>query len=149
MTPGERVVVEAVLRWAPQLPSIQAEHALQDARNALLAERAEGPPDEVEITWGQVVEGDQIYRGPQGQAWTAGAPGGRWYEVTRAGLIGGGKARINARGIPRAIQPDAGKFVVVRRGVTGKAVDMFATVLWSMPTRPETVELPDEPESEV
>lgn len=124
LTPAERVVVEAALRWVPQLPSIQAEHALQNAVLALQSERAD--PDalmEQEITWGQVVEGDEIWSDKTK----------RWYEVTRAVHAGGteGKSLINAKGIPRGLKPNSADPVKVRRGPTGNAVDMFASVLWS------------------
>lgn len=122
LTPGERVVVEAAIRWR-RGPNVGHQY-LMDAVDALEAERAD--PDalvEQEITWGQVVEGDEIYSPKTG----------RWYEVTRAVHAGGteGKSLINAKGIPRGLKPNSADPVKVRRGPTGNAVDMFASVLWS------------------
>jgi hypothetical protein len=121
MTPAERVVVEAALRWVPQLPSIQAEHALQDAVQALQAERAGGQPQEHDLTWGQVVEGDEIWSERTG----------KWYPVTAATHQPPAASTISAKGIPRVLRPMPGDPVRVRRGATGEAVDMFASVLWS------------------
>lgn len=127
LTPGERVVVEAAIRWAASVQAMRAEgfHAeLSDAVDALRAERADpDAPQERDLSWGQVVEGDQIYSDKTK----------RWYEVTRAVHSGGteGKSLINAKGIPRGLKPNSADPVKVRRGPTGNAVDMFASVLWS------------------
>lgn len=124
LTPGERVVVEAALRYAQDDSTVQRHNDLIEAVDALLTERAD--PDalvEQEITWGQVVESDEIYSDKTK----------RWYEVTRAVHSGGteGKSLINAKGIPRGLKPNSADPVKVRRGPTGNAVDMFASVLWS------------------
>lgn len=124
LTPAERVVVEAARRVVRDLPFGQLDARLGDlhqAMTALEAERAD--PDastEQEITWSQVVEGDEIYS-PKTD---------RWYEVTRA-AHGAATSTINAKGIPKALKPVSAHKVKVRRGPTGNAVDMFANVLWS------------------
>lgn len=111
MTPAERVVVEAARRWVNGRP--EDSMRLVAAVGAL---EAEGRPAEEEITWDQVVEGDQIQ------------VGGKWFEVLEAkpgavraksehGLVGNFKSRTGP--------------LTVRRGASGKAVDMFAGVLWS------------------
>jgi hypothetical protein len=94
---------------------------------ALEAERADpAAPLEISTTWDQVVEGDEIYS----------AKTRRWYQVREAGALPEGRRKIVAAGLPRPIRPMAVGDVLVRRGQTGKAVDMFAGVLWSMPTMP-------------
>lgn len=123
LTPGERVVVEAAIRWR-QSGTVAALLPLRDAVDALRAERADpDAPQERDLSWGQVVEGDEIYSDKTK----------RWYEVTRAVHSGGteGKSLINAKGIPRGLKPNSADPVKVRRGPTGNAVDMFANVLWS------------------
>jgi hypothetical protein len=114
------VVVEAAVRWVDGTP--EDSMRLVAAVEALQAERADpDAPTEREITWGQVVAGDEIYS-PKTD---------RWYEVTRAVHPGNGKSKINAKGIPKPLQPDSAALIKVRRGETGVAVDMFASVLWS------------------
>jgi hypothetical protein len=137
VTPAERVVVEAAVRWAAlweRRPT--GNHApLWDAVQVLLAERAGSQPLTVEITWGQVVEGDKLYRAPNGGPAQVGQPGGVWREVTQSGPLDGGKVmRIHVQGLPRPIQPSAAKPVIVRRGKTGQGVDALGSVLWSGPS---------------
>lgn len=145
MTPGERVVVEAAIRYRTEehpgrgakahIDLLQAVDVLLTERE-LLAER--DTPAELDLTWGQVVEGDEIYS----------AKTDRWYPVTRTVRSDRRQAdhdyvKVNALGIPKAIQANAAGPVKVRRGATGTAVDMFAVVLWSAQTRPETVHIPE------
>lgn len=112
---------------------------LSAAVDAFLAERANRPTDAVvEITWGQVVEGDQIYRAVNGGPVSPSASGGEWFEVTRSGpLTGTDRVRVNIKGIGRSIQPEAKRSVMVRRGATGLAVDVLGSVLWSGATAHE------------
>lgn len=137
LTPAERVVVEAAVRHVKALehgqgPSYQRE--LRDAVKVLLAERAGPQPLTVEITWGQVVEGDKLYRAPNGGPARPGEPG-NWHEVTQSGpLHGGAQMRIHVKGLPRPIQPVTWRPVTVRRGKTGQAVDALGSVLWSGPS---------------
>lgn len=141
MTPAERVVVEAAVRWAPDPEDDGASAMLMSAVDALLAERAGPQPETVEITWGQVAEGDQIYRAPNGAPVPPGAPG-KWFEVTNAGpLAGTNRVRIRVKGIGKPIQPEAGKAVTVKRGATGQAVDTLGAVLWSGTARVEVRDL--------
>lgn len=131
MTPAERVVVEAAVRWAGRRrPTDPRDIGLWDAVDALLAERNGPQPETVEITWGQVVEGDRLYRMPNGAPAQPGRPG-VWMEVVGAGALPGGQCKIHVKGIGRPIQPTASKPVRVQRGATGKAVDALGSVLWS------------------
>lgn len=126
MTPAERVVVAAAVRWhenpngerAPDLDKM-----LDAAVQALLAERADpAAPTDSTMRWADVVEGDEIYS--DNTRW--------WYAVMSSGpLAGTPRVRVVAKGLPKAIEPAAAAPVRVRRGPTGLAVDMFATVLWS------------------
>ena len=143
MTPAERVVVEAAVRWKQARDArFDSHHVERAAANgdlllavdALLAEHAGPQPALVEVTWAQVVEGDQIYRDASGRAMEPSQPNGFWREVTRSGPLKHSvplRMRINAQGIPRPIQPLAAGKVWVKRGVTGKAVDVLGSVLWS------------------
>jgi hypothetical protein len=138
MTPAERVVVEAAVRLVEINPyniitSDLTAMNLSDAVDALLAERAGPQPETVEITWAQVVEGDQIYRAKNGGPIEPGNAAGQWFTVTdRGGLMPGtDRIRLHARGIPKPIQPVASRLVIVKRGATGKAVDMLGSVVWS------------------
>jgi hypothetical protein len=138
MTPAERVVVEAAVRWAADHDHHEMEDIpLLEAVDTLLVER-NGPALEVqEITWSQVVEGDQLYRAANGAAAPVGAPGGRWMEVTRSGpLVQTGRMRINVKGIPQPIQPHADRMVVVKRGATGQAADVICSLVWSGASTP-------------
>ena len=136
MTPAERVVVEAAVRWAASR-TIGSLDPLQDAVDALLVERQGPQPETVEITWAQVVEGDHLYRAPGGGPGVIGQAG-QWMEVVSAAPIGNGVQRkIHVKGLGRPIQPVSAKPVTVQRGATGKALDMFGAVLWSGPTAAE------------
>lgn len=130
MTPAERVVVEAARAFIrAAVPRPDELQSLDEAVAALDAERFDSIKDghrEIPTTWDQVVEGDEIYS----------AKTRRWYEVREAGALPEGRRKIVAAGLPRPIKPMAVGDVLVRRGRTGQAVDMFASVLWSMPTTP-------------
>jgi hypothetical protein len=123
MTPAERVVVEAALRWrVPQVRAITLDAiALIEAVDALQIERAAGQPQEQDLTWGQVVEGDEIYSSKTD----------KWYPVTAATHQPPAASTVSAKGIPRVLRPMPGDPIRVRRGATGQAVDVFASVLWS------------------
>jgi hypothetical protein len=142
MTPGERVVVEAAIRLEKvvgNLPEARFGEArveiceLREAVWALLAER-QTPEDqrvEEDITWGQVVEGDLILSERTG----------KWYPVTSAVRhVGAPVVLVQMTGIPKKVQKPITDPVKVKRGATGKAVDVFASVLWSMPTAHEEPE---------
>lgn len=66
------------------------------------------------LTWGLVVEGDQV--------WSDKAKA--WYEVHQAETMGTEQC-VSLKGVPGAVIVPAGKAVRVRRGETGKAMDMF------------------------
>jgi hypothetical protein len=131
------VVVEEALRW--HLDPKREGYALREALEALVAERAGKTPAElveVDITYGQVVEGDEILSPKLG----------RWYEVTAVVAQANGKVRVT---MPKTGRPagqgkpqrnawhdfDPTAAVRVRRGETGQAVDMFASVLYSGASR--------------
>lgn len=85
--------------------------------------------DEINTTWGLVVESDEIYS----------AKTGRWYPVRGSvAMPDGTHVKIFAKGLPRPIIKPVGDPVRVRRGPTGKAVDMFA-VIFSGQIRPDAV----------
>jgi hypothetical protein len=141
MTPAERVVVEAAQRWTRWRRTNGAtvaeppEIGLQDAVNALWAERAD-PATSVEqtITWDQVVVGDEIYS----------AKTRKWYPVTATlGTQSDGRVKIWATGLPKFIRPAGVTDVQVRRSAMGRAVDMFASVLWSGHSAPDAVPVKD------
>jgi hypothetical protein len=138
MTPAERVVVEAAVRYALAAATGQEDlPQLLLAVDALLTERAGPQPETVEITWGQVVTGDLVYRALNGAPLVPDAPGGKWFEVLQTGRHAPDRVRINVRGIARPIQPLAGAAVTVKRSAMGQAVDVLASVLWSGPTSRE------------
>lgn len=124
MTPAERLVVEAALRAHNTAgPDRYAE--LHLAVQALEQERAGAPVEqrvECDLTWGQVVEGDEIYS----------AKTGKWYAVTSAVRhIGAPTVLVRCQGMAKAIIKPLDDPVKVRRGETGQAVDVIASVLWS------------------
>jgi hypothetical protein len=84
---------------------------------------------EQDTRWGLVVESDEIYS----------AKTNRWYEVVRSvASLDGTTIGIFIKGQPKPIRKPVGDPVRVRRGATGRAVDMFA-VIFSGQTRPEAV----------
>jgi hypothetical protein len=136
VTPAEQAVITAADRWAfTTMEKTPEADALVKAMDALGAERARRTPAEraeVDITYGQVVEGDEVYS----------IKLDRWYAVSATVLRADGTARIT---MPRTGRPagrgrpqvnawhdfDPAKPVRVRRGVAGNAVDMIVSVLYS------------------
>lgn len=141
MTPAERVVVEAALRWHAErhVPGSITGGELYKAVNALLAERADpATPKERELTWGQAVVGDEILSDRTR----------RWYEVTNVvgpGVLDGGRVKLWLKGLPKPVQPKAADPVKLRRGEMGKVVDVFASVLWSGQSAPDASEAEEMP----
>jgi hypothetical protein len=83
-------------------------------------------PEEQPLTWGEVVESDEIYS----------AKTRKWYPVRMTVRSPDGRTvTVEAIGIPRFTKP-AGDPVRVRRGPTGRAVDVV-TVIFSGPTSRE------------
>jgi hypothetical protein len=78
--------------------------------------------DEVDTTWGRVVESDEVYS----------KAADRWFPVVSVAL-NAGKVRVRLEGRSKLIEMDPLAAVRVRRGATGKVVDMFA-ILFSGPT---------------
>ena len=134
MTPAERVVVESAIRWREGFYGPDLEHLgadLVQAVDALLAERSvpEGERREETIAWGELAEGDEV--------WSERVK--RWYPVRSAVRhVGAPLVLVDLEGQPKVIQKSVSEPVKVRRGPAGRAVDMFASVLWSMPTSSET-----------
>lgn len=78
-------------------------------------------PTELEITWGQLVADDEM--------WSAKAR--RWFTVLETKAVGS-DTQVRLVGGSVFKQPSKTP-VQVRRSEMGKAVDMFATVIWSGP----------------
>lgn len=126
MTPGERVVVEAAIAYYwHNHESVDFHNNLFYAVEALLAERTADEPTEQELTYGQVVAGDEIFN----------AKVQKWYFVTRTALLITGMMSITVRNVPKPFERDHMGSVRVRRGPDGKACDVLASVMWSMTTR--------------
>jgi hypothetical protein len=137
VTPGERVVLAAAEHWAESIrPDTGLGLELLDAVNALHAERAGKTPAELvelELTYGQVVEGDEVHS----------AKLDKWFAVSASVRTSQGMQRVTmpATGNVKVKPPrpawhlfPADKPCRVRRGAAGQAVNLFATVLWSGPS---------------
>lgn len=127
MTPAERIVIQAARAWATSdreaatADLLAAVEALEIER----AGRAEGARVEVDLTWGELVEGDEVFN----------READKWFPV-RAAVRHVGQPMVTVDFVGRrslAIKP-IGHRCRVRRGATGEAVDMFASVLWSAPS---------------
>ncbi len=128
MTPAERLVVECAIRLAATGIFTAETAELIKAVEALQAERGAMTPEErvtLDITWGQVAEGDEV--------WSERTQ--RWYPVAGAvrhiGAPSINVAMLDSRGAPMHTTKAVSDPVRVRRGQTGQAVDAIATVLWS------------------
>jgi hypothetical protein len=128
MTPAEQVVIAAAeaywAYWERWDQSADLHNGLMEAVAALQLERAGAAPHVARLTYGQVVEGDEIAN-----------EAGKFFAVRHA-VHADGVSQIGAKGIPKLFKRPSGREVTVRRGPTGQAVDMFASTLWSMPDRP-------------
>jgi hypothetical protein len=133
MTPAELKVIEAAKAYWRNADAADSHNALMDAVEALEADRKNGP--EMPVTWFQVVESDQIWSDKTK----------KWYEVISSVPVGD-RMRIQAKGLPKTINPLASADVRVRRGATGQTMDMW-NVVWSAQTIPSTPELESEVES--
>jgi hypothetical protein len=78
------------------------------------------PADGVETTWRLVVESDEV--------WSEKTR--KFYPVTQVSL-GPAGVRVHMKGIPKAIMRKPGDPVTIRRGATGRAVDVLVDVLYS------------------
>ena len=78
--------------------------------------------EDQEIAWGLVVESDQVYS----------ARTDRWYEITQV-VTDGSDVKVRMAGISKQIIKSKEEKVRVRRGPTGKAVDVFIEVMYSGP----------------
>lgn len=120
------MVVEAARAWATS----GREAATADLLNAVealeieRAGRTEGARVEQDITWGQLVEGDEV--------WSDKAR--KWFPVRSASRhVGQPVVIVDLMNVPKLLHRPIGDPVRVRRGTTGEAVDIFASVLWSGP----------------
>lgn len=119
-TPAERVVLEAVLRWRDDTADRTVLRDLLAASDALADERAT-PHTEHQLTYGELVAGDQIK-----------STHGRWFEVDRIAVDQDQTGvHVWLVGVAKPFDKFRGQSVTVRRSETGRAVDMFASVLWS------------------
>lgn len=125
MTPAQLKVIEAARAHLQD-----CEGGYTDLMAAVEALEAERDAEE-DYTWGQVVEGDQIWS-PKTR---------KWYPVISSARQRDGTMRVEAKGLPKSIRPPAAGPVKVKRGATGKAVDMW-NVVWSAKA------IPSDPESE-
>lgn len=126
MTPAERVVVEAAIAWGDSHVAGDTEtYRLIEALTALRQERMVGKPTEQELTYGQVVAGDEIFN----------IKVQKWYSVTRVALLVTGMMSLTVRNVPKPFEREHMAPVMVRRGPDGKACDVLASVMWSMTTR--------------
>lgn len=115
MTPAEAAVIAAVERYVPQLPSIQAEHALVGALADLRTERQnDGRP----MTWGEVITEDEVFSDKTG----------KWYEVVSTSRQGDRVALV-IRGQKKIAKPLAADPVKVRRGPSGQAADTIHVIM--------------------
>lgn len=77
--------------------------------------------EEKELPWSQVVESDQVYS----------AATQKWYEIESTKFFNH-KIKVKAKGVPKAWENlDPTKMVKVRRGETGKVVDIFIEIMSS------------------
>lgn len=124
-TPTERLVLEAALRWREDYVSTAHREELATAElfgavGLLAAERAAGHTEQ-ELTFGQLVADDLIQ-----------SANGRWYTVDRmVATPGQSDVKVWLQGVPKPLEKFSGQTVQVRRSGMGKAVDVFASVIWS------------------
>lgn len=130
MIPEVAAVIAAAEAYVDSDSSVDQHNALFDAVTAL-RKRQQRPAsprtEETSRTWGEVVDGDEILS----------VKTGRWYEVTGTVLLDDGvTVKVNIRQAPhKPILRPASDPVMVKRGITGDAVDLFQ-VLWSAQTAP-------------
>lgn len=94
----------------------------------------EGEKTEQDLTWGQVVAGDEILS----------AKTGRWYVVhTSVRMMDRPEMKVMIKGSPKPIQRPVGDPVKVKRGVDGEAVDILE-VLFSGQTQPTEIKSKEE-----
>lgn len=130
-TLAERAVIAAARRLVDSDPYniVTNERTAMDlsaALDALDAAEATAEPAEQEITWGELVAGDEMYS----------TKAARWFTVSSVSRSG---ATMNVRlvGVAKPFSQPAATAVKVRRSDMGKALDVFAAVLWSGQGAPE------------
>lgn len=73
------------------------------------------------LPWSQVAESDEVFSERTR----------KWYRVRSTSLLPTGMVRVRFEGVAKPFEKDADEKVPVRRGPTGKAVDIFITVMRS------------------
>lgn len=134
----ERAVVDAAIQLVADVANgfYPSSAELTAAVNALLAYRASLAPDAGEDrTWGEVVEGDEVFIPRTG----------KWWHVIESRTGGDGRMRIIAKGAPKILTPEPSSPVKLRRSKTGEAVDLLNSILVSGPSIvvPEKTEAPE------
>jgi hypothetical protein len=126
MTPAEKAVIDQAIRWSKTETVGQAEdasEALQDLVADLLRER-EAAPDESMRPWSEIVTEDEIYS----------TKTGKWYRVLDTVTMATGGIQAHLEGVPTPFTNPATAEVRCRRGLSGKAVDVFIDVFRSGPS---------------
>lgn len=118
----ERAVVDAAIRWHGG--PVEDWQPLANALDALLTHRATLAPDAgKDRTWGEVVEGDEVFIPRTG----------KWWHIIESRHGGDGRMRIIAKGAPKVLTPEPASPVKLRRSKTGEAVDLMNSILISGP----------------
>jgi hypothetical protein len=109
----ERAVIEAARRWEVKMRDGLWDGVVGDLINAVQALDADGT---TEIEWHELAEGDQLKS----------VKNGRFYEVTGVIALKDGH-HITLAGVPKPIvrPAPAEPRAFVKRGATGRAVDLF------------------------
>lgn len=76
-------------------------------------------------TWSDVVESDEVFSEKTG----------KWYAVESRATTADGAVRVRMVGIPKTVLRKPIDPVRLRRGATGRAVDMMVSILYSGPSR--------------
>lgn len=130
MTPGERLVVAMAEKWVDNPAKPETSTDLIHAIEMLRAERITAPVNEMVITYGQLVAGDEIR-----------SESGRWFGVrTVVSNDKTGVIRVWLNGMKSRLERPHDRTVLVKRSEMGAAVDMFASVMWSGQAAPEPAE---------
>jgi len=120
MTPQERAVIEAARAWRRRTRvDPRADALFFEAIDAL-----DTPDAEQSISWRELAEGDHLKSAKTGVFWEV-ISVHAMRDGYKIGIRLGGKRALITR--PTLAEPEA----IVRRGQTGRAVDMFVNVFSS------------------
>lgn len=123
MTPEQAAVIAAARELVRQNPYnlfTMGERAGDDLVTAVDALEAAEASGEMTLTYGQVVSEDLLWSEAKG----------KWFEVLEVATTGG-QTQFRLKGVAAKFTKPATDEVRVQRSETGKAVDMFNTVIWS------------------